>query len=165
VTASLKGGTLHWLIQPYNSEQRPPTYGPDHATLLSFRQQGGGPAPAVPGGGAGPGRSGAPSVRLLRRSRSTVLRRRGFVAALRCPAGCTARLRVTSGGRVLARSTKRARPSSRRSARSLVRLTRHGRRVLRTRRGRLTLTLRATVREPSRKLTRHKARMRLRPRP
>ena len=46
VTASLKGGTLSWLIQPFNPEQKPPTYSPDKATLLSFRAAGGGPAPA-----------------------------------------------------------------------------------------------------------------------
>ncbi|MGZ8633307.1 MAG: hypothetical protein ACXWZZ_05545, partial [Solirubrobacteraceae bacterium] len=36
VTASLKGGTLSWLIQPFTDEQKPPTYSPDKATLLSF---------------------------------------------------------------------------------------------------------------------------------
>jgi hypothetical protein len=35
-TARLHTGLLHWLIQPYN-EHGWPTYGPDHATLLSFR--------------------------------------------------------------------------------------------------------------------------------
>jgi hypothetical protein len=35
VAASLKGGTLHWLIQPYNQHNRP-TYGFTNATLLSF---------------------------------------------------------------------------------------------------------------------------------
>jgi len=153
MTASVKGGTLHWLIQPFTPEQRPPTYGRDHATLLSFA-----PAAAPPGAGGGAG----PSVRLLRRSRSTVLRRRGFAAAVRCPQGCTARLTVTRGRRVLARATKRARPSGRRSARALVRLTPRGRRVLRTRRGRLTLALRATLREPSGAVTRRRATTRLR---
>ena len=163
VTAALKGGTLHWLIQPYNPEQKPPTYSPDKATLLSFRAAGGGgPAPAVPGAGEGSGRAGSPLVRLLRRSRRTVLRRGGFATAVLCADGCTATLRVLRGRRVLARSTKRARPSSRRSARSLVRLTRGGRRVLRTRRERLRLTLRATVREPSGRVSRRTARVRLR---
>src|SRR5215212_3344136 len=147
VTASLKGGTLHWLIQPFTTEPRPPTYGPGHATLLSFRRTGG---------------TARPSVRLLRRSRATVLRRRGFAAAVRCPRGCTARLRVLQGGRVLARSTKRARPSGRRAARSRVRLTARGRRVLRTHHGRLRLTLRATLREPSGRVTRRTVRARLR---
>jgi hypothetical protein len=163
VTASLKGGTLHWLIQPYNDEQRPPTYGPDHATLLSFRPTGGGgPAPAVPRPGAGADRTLAPSVRLLRRSRRTILRRRGFAAAVRCPRGCSARLRVTRGRRVLARTTKRARPSGWHSARALVRLTPRGRRVLRARRGRLRVTLRATLRDPSGRVTRRTVRARLR---
>ena len=162
MTASVRGGTLHWLIQPYNEEQRPPTYGPDHATLLSFRPAGGGAAPGAPGPGAGADGRLAPSVRLLRRSRATVLRRRGFAAAVRCPEGCTARLAVTRGRRVLARTTKRVRPAGRRSARALVRLTPRGRRVLRTRRGRLRLTLRAALREPSGALTRRRATTRLR---
>jgi hypothetical protein len=159
VTASLKGGTLNWLIQPFNTENRPPTYGPDHATLLSFRPAAGS---APSGSGGGSGRSARPSVRLLRRSRATVLRRRGFAAAVRCRSGCTARLRVLRGGRVLARSTKRARPTGRRSARKLVRLTARGRHVLRAHRGRLRLTLRATLREPSGRLTRRTVRARLR---
>jgi hypothetical protein len=158
-TVSLKGGTLQWLVQPFNEEKKPPTYSPDHATLLSFRAAGGGSAP-VGGGGARGARS--PSVRLLRRSRSTVLARRGFAAAVRCPAGCTATLRVSSGRGVLARSTKRARPSSRRAAKALVRLTARGRRVLRSQPGRLRLTLRATLREPSGSVTRGTARVRLR---
>jgi hypothetical protein len=157
VTASLKGGTLNWLIQPFNDEQKPPTYSPDKATLLSFRAAaGGGLTPATPGA------AGSPRVRLLRRSRSTVLKRDGFAAAVLCPRGCTATLRVLRGRRVLARTTKRARPSSRRAARSLVRLTRRGRRVLRTHGGRLALTLRASVREPSGTITRRTARVRLR---
>jgi hypothetical protein len=143
VTAALKGGTLHWLIQPFTPEQKPPTYGRDHATLVSFR-------------------AGTPLVRLLRRSRRTVLRHNGFAAGVLCADGCTAHLRVLRGRRVLARSTKRARPSSRRPARSLIRLTREGRRLLRTRRGRLRLTLRTTVRDPSGSVTRRTARVRLR---
>ena len=51
VTAALKGGTLSWLVQPFTTEQKPPTYGPDNATLLSFRR----PA-AAPGRRAGGGR-------------------------------------------------------------------------------------------------------------
>ena len=42
VTTDLKGGTLHWLIQPFNDEQKPPTYSPDHATLVSFGPPGSG---------------------------------------------------------------------------------------------------------------------------
>jgi hypothetical protein len=160
VTASLKGATLHWLIQPINDEQKPPTYSPDRATLLSFRPTGASPAPSVPG--AGGGGSGSPLVRLLKRSRATVLKRDGFAAAVLCPDGCTATLRVLSGRHLLARATKRARPSSRRAARSLVRLTDRGRRILRTHRGRLALTLRAVVREPSGTITRRTAHTRLR---
>jgi hypothetical protein len=157
VTAALKGGTLHWLIQPFTTEPKPPTYGANHATLLSFRATGGAtPAPAVPGGQA------APRVRLLRHSRWTVLRRKAFTAAVRCHAGCSATLRVLRGKRLLARSTRRVRPSSRRPARALVRLTRRGRRVLRTRPGPLRLTLRAALREPSGAVTRRTARVRLR---
>jgi hypothetical protein len=163
VTAALEGGTLHWLIQPFTAEQGPPTYSPDRATLLSFRSAGGGgPAPAVPRAGAGSGRAGSPLVYLLRRSRATVSRRNGFAAAVLCPDGCTAALRVLGGRRVLARSTKRAQPSRRRSARSLIRLTRAGRQVLRTHAGRLRLTLRADVREPAGRVTRRTARVRLR---
>jgi hypothetical protein len=154
VTAALKGGTLHWLIQPFNEEEKPPTYSPDKATLLSFTPTGPGVAPP-------PLPAGAPSVRLLRRSRSMVLRHNGFAAAVLCPDGCTARLRVQRGGHVLARTTKRARPSTRRGARSLIRLTHRGRRVLRAG-GRPRLTLRATLREPSGAVTRRTARVRLR---
>jgi hypothetical protein len=154
VTAALAGGTLHWLIQPFNDEQKPPTYSADKATLLSFRAAGGDSAPSGPG-------AGSPGVRLLRRSRSTVLRHNGFAAAVRCRGGCTARLRVLGGGHLLARTTKRARPSRRRAARSLIRLTHRGRHVLRTHRGPLALTLRATLREPSGAVTRRRARVRL----
>ena len=157
VTASLKGGTLHWLIQPFNDEEKPPTYSPDKATLLSFLSSGPGVVPPrLPGVDDG---SGSPSVRLLRRSRSTVLKHNGFAAAVLCPDGCTAKLRVLRGRHLLARTTKRARPSSRRGARSLVRLTRRGRHVLRTHRGRLRLTLRATLREPSGAVTRRTVRV------
>ena len=162
VTAALRGGTLHWLIQPFNAEQKPPTYRADRATLLSFRRVGGRwPAPAVPRADAGSGRAGSPLVYLLRRSRSAVLRRNGFAAAVLCPDGCTATLRVLDGRRVLARSTKQAQPSRRRPARSLIRLTRAGRQVLRTHPGRLRLTLRAGVREPAGRVTRRTARVRL----
>jgi hypothetical protein len=40
-TFDAAGGTLHWLIQPFNLSGQPPTYGPNHATLLHFQ-----PAPA-----------------------------------------------------------------------------------------------------------------------
>jgi hypothetical protein len=159
VTAPLKGGTLSWLVQPYNEEGKPPTYGTSNATLLSFRSL----AAGAPGGhAAGDGAGLAPSIRLLRRSRRTVLRRRGFAAGVLCPEGCDARLSVTRGRRVLARTTKLARPSSGRAARALVRLTPRGRRVLRQRGGRLRLTLRATLRPPAGAPVRRSVRARLR---
>ncbi len=144
VTASLKGGTLSWLIQPFTDEPKPPTYSADKATLLSFRARGG------------------TRVRLRKRSRSTILKRDGFAAAVRCPDGCTALLRVLRDGEVLARTTKRARPSSRHEARALVRLTPRGRQILRGQPGRLRLTFRSTVREPSGSVTRRSTRVRLR---
>ena len=39
VAAALKGGTLHWLVQPYNQHYYP-TYGVTNATLLSFAPKG-----------------------------------------------------------------------------------------------------------------------------
>jgi hypothetical protein len=158
VTAALKGGTLSWLIQPFNEEGRPPTYGAQNATLLSFRALGGGAAAPAAGDGAGL----APSIRFLRRTRRTVLKRRGFAAGVLCPEGCTARLSVRRGRQVLARTTKRARPSTGRAARALVRLTPAGRRVLRSRKGRLRLTLRATLRPPEGGAVRRAAKARLR---
>ena len=140
VTARIKGGTLHWLIQPFNPEGRTPTYSPDKATLVSFRPLAAA-APTAGGDGAGL----APSVRFYKRSRTTVLKRRGFAAGVLCPEGCTARLQVRRGGRVLARTTKRARASSGRAALARVKLTRAGRRVLKARSGRLRLTLRADL--------------------
>jgi hypothetical protein len=132
-------GTLGWLVQPYNEEGRPPTYGPDHATLLSFAPRGGAGAPAA--GGGGPAGAGEPRVRLLRRSRRTVLRRGGFAAEVRCPGGCSARLRVTRGRVLLARTTKRVRARGR----ALVKLTARGRRTLRARKRPLRIALRARV--------------------
>ena len=161
VSASVKGGTLQWLIQPYNEEQRPPTYGPDHATLLSFRSSGG--AQTGPGAGDDTVPPSRPAVRLLRRSRATALRRGGFAATVRCPGPCTARLWVSAPGRpVLASGSKRLVTGGGRPARTVVRLTPAGRRVLRARGGRLRLTLRATIRDGAGAETRHRARLRLR---
>ena len=153
------GGTLGWLVQPFTTEQKPPTYGPDHATLLSFRPTGGAAGGA---GAAGDGAGLAPSIRFVRRSRRSVLRRGGFAAGVLCPAGCTARLSVRSAGAVLARTTKRARASSGGAARALVRLTRRGRFLLREDQRRLRLTLRASLREPGGALVRRSAKARLR---
>src|SRR3954447_9221626 len=79
VTAAAKGGTLSWLIQPFNPEGNPPTYSPDHATLVTFARRAGAPAPGSPAGGTGAGL--APTIRFLYRKRGTVLRR-GFLAGV-----------------------------------------------------------------------------------
>ena len=161
VTAALKGGTLSWLVQPFNPEGQTPTYDPDKATLLSFRSLGGGAgAPAGPAAGDGAGLT--PSIRFLRRPRRTVLERRGFAAGVVCPEGCTARLTVTRGRLVLARTTKRARPSTGRAALARVRLTPAGRRLLRARTGRLRLTLRAALATPSGRVVHRRTSARLR---
>jgi hypothetical protein len=151
------GPTLGWLVQPFNTERKTPTYSPDHATLLSFRPTAGTGAPA---GGDGAGLT--PSIRFFKRSRRTVLRRRGFAAGVLCPLGCTARLTVTRGRTVLARTTKHARASSGAAARALVRLTPRGRRVLRSDPRRLRLRLRAVLRDPSGAVVRRSATARLR---
>jgi hypothetical protein len=91
----------------------------------------------------------APSIRFYKRSRTTVLKRRGFAAGVLCPEGCTARLEVKRGRRLLARTTKTARPSTGRAALASVKLTRAGRRVLKARTGRLRLSLRATLTTPT----------------
>ncbi len=160
-TASVKDGILQWLIQPYNTENKPPTYAPSNATLLSFRPTAAtGVGPALPPGGGAP-TTAKPTISLLRRSRATVLRRRGFAARLRCPSGCSAALSVARrGGPVLARASTQG--SAGRSARVPIRLTAGGRRLLRSRRGPLRLTLRAAVRGPSGTTTRLLARSTLR---
>jgi hypothetical protein len=81
---------------------------------------------------------------------------------VRCFDGCTATLRVLRGRELLARTIKHARPSRRRAARALIRLTHRGRQVLRAHRGRLRLALRATLREPSGRAIRRRAPVRLR---
>ena len=108
VTAALKGGTLSWLVQPFTTEGEKPTYDPDKATLLSFRALGGGAA--APGGpAAGDGAGLAPSIRFLRRSRQTVLKRRGFAAGVRVPRG----LQRAADGHARPRRCWRGRPSAR----------------------------------------------------
>ncbi len=156
VTARVKGGTLSWLIQPFDPGGGKPTYRKDRATLLSFRSVGGRDGDAAAGDGAGL----SPAIRFLRRSRTTVLKRRGFAARVLCPEGCTARLEVRRGRQVLARTTKRA--TTGRAALARVKLTRAGRRVLRTRPERLRLTLRATLTPPSGTAVRRTAKRRLR---
>ena len=147
-------------MQPFNTEQKPPTYGPDHATLLTFAPAAGGGAgaPAAAGDGAGL----APSIRFFRRSRRTVLRRGGFAAGVLCPTGCTARLSVRSAGAVLARTTKHARASTGGAARALVKLTPRGRFLLREDPQRFRLTLRASLRGPTGAVVRRSAKARLR---
>ena len=157
VTARVKGGTLNWLIQPFNPQGEKPTYSPDKATLVSFRSLTG--ASGAPAGGDGAGL--APAIRFYKRSRTTALRRRGFAAGVLCPDGCNARLQIRRGKRVLARSSTRVRPSTGRAVRARVKLTRAGRRVLKTSSGRLRLTLRATLRSPSGAVVRRTAKRRI----
>ena len=161
VTARIKGGLLNWLIQPFDPGGGTPTYSPDRATLVSFGPPSGA---AVPGGGpsGGDGAGLSPSIRFYKRSRTTVLRRRGFAAGVLCPDGCAARLEVKRGRQLLARTTKLARPSTGRAALSSVKLTRAGRRVLKSRPGRLRLTLRAELRLPSGVVVKRSAKRRLR---
>ena len=143
VTASLKGGTLSWLIQPFNDEQKPPTYSPDKATLLSFRAAGRRAA-----------RAAAAALPLDRAQAQRLRRRRALprrlhralrvsAAATCSPARPSARGR-RAGARPRARPPHPPRPELLRAA------------------GRLRLTLRAAVREPSGTVTRRTARVRLR---
>ena len=112
------GGTLHWLIQPYNTEG-PPTYGMTYGTLLHFVPKGGPPAATPP---ARPAR-----IRVKVRPR-------------RVRAGRRVRLRVTTsalvGGRVsrVAATVRVLRRSARsRSGRVWIRVrpSRRGRLVVR----------------------------------
>ena len=155
--ALVKGGTLQWLVQPFDPGGGTPTYDPKNATLLSFRSTTAGePSPTDPSGEQTPPNRTA--VRLLRRSRATVLRRGGFAATLRCPGPCTARLTVSAPGRpVLARGRKRLVTGV-----TVLRLTAAGRRILRARGKRLALTLRASVSHVGSAPTRHRARLRIR---
>ena len=150
-TASVNGGTLQWLIPPFDPQGRPPTYGPGHSTLLSLRPGPPDPQPpaAPPAPAAAPSSSpaGSPRVRLLRRSRATVLRRRRLAVRVSCPAACTVRITARARGRTIARG------AIRRSGIARVRLTAAGRRMLRERR-RVRLTLRITVRDAAGRLTR-----------
>ena len=162
VTAAAKGGTLGWLIQPFNPEGNPPTYSPDHATLVSLARGPGAvapgrPAPARPAAGSGAGLS--PALRYFHRTRRTVLRR-GFLAGVLCPEGCRATLTVKRGHHLLAHTIKRVRPGP--IAKVRVKLTKRGRRVLREDRGRLRLTLRAALRLPSGAVPKRRATAKLR---
>ena len=163
VTAAAKGGTLSWLIQPFNPEGNPPTYSPDHATLVSFApgRAAGAPAPGPPGPAAGGSGAGlAPTIRFFHRKRRTVLRRGGFSAGVLCPEGCRATLTVKRGHHLLARTRQHVRPGA--IAKVPVKLTKRGRRVLRDDHRRLKLTLRASLRLPSGAVPKRRATAKLR---
>jgi len=160
VTAAVKGGTIGWLVQPFNEQGNPPTYSPDHATLLSFAPRPGAVAPGAPAAGSGAGLS--PALRFFHRKRRTVLRRHGFLAGVLCHDGCVAALTVKRGHHLLARTGTRVRASTGAVAKVRVRLTKRGRRALRDDRGRLKLTLRAALRLPSGKVPKRRASARLR---
>jgi hypothetical protein len=153
-TANVNGGSLQWLIPPFDPQGRPPTYGAGHSTLLSFRRGPPDPpphavpaVPVAPVATPSPPPAGSPRVRLLRRSRATVLRRRRFAVRVSCPAACVVRITVRARGRTIARGTVR------RSGVAAVRLTPRGRRMLRDRARRVRLTLRITVRDAAGRLT------------
>jgi hypothetical protein len=75
------GGTLHWLIQPYNTEG-PPTYGPSNGTLLHFVPKEGVAGPVQPSGP--PARPAKISLAAApRHVRSGARVRMGFVARAR----------------------------------------------------------------------------------
>lgn len=157
-TAQVKGGILQWLIQPFTTSGKPPTYGPNHATLVSFRRAVPGDPPASEQGPPPPA-----SVRFVKRSRATVLRRGGFVATLRCPDACSATYVVSAAGSgTLARGTKRLRFGGPVAGRSVVRLTKAGRRLLRRGGPPLSLTLTTTVKDVAGGTVRHTSSMRLR---
>jgi hypothetical protein len=159
-TASVNGGTLQWLIPPFDPQGRPPTYGAGHSTLLSFRPGPPDPpppaVPVAPAATPSPPPAGSPRVRLLKRSRATVLRRRRFAVRVSCPAACIVRITVRARGRTIARGTVR------RSGIAAVHLTAGGRRMLRERARRVRLTLRITVRDAAGRLTRRAVRAVLR---
>ena len=157
-----QGRTLGWLIQPFNPEENPPTYSPDHATLVSFARPAGavspGP-PAPPAAGSGAGLS--PALRFFHRKRRTVLRR-GFLGRRAVPRGLQrATLTVKRGRQLLARTSKRVRPGP--IAKVRVKLTKRGRpRAARATTGGCKLTLRAALRLPSGASTKRKATAKLR---
>src|SRR3954464_1479738 len=45
VPGAVGGGRIGWLVQPFSEQGTPPTYSPDHATLLSFAPRRGAVAP------------------------------------------------------------------------------------------------------------------------
>ena len=159
-TASVNGGTLQWLIPPFDPQGRPPTYGAGHSTLLSLRPGPPDPpppaAPVAPAAAPSPPPAGSPRVRLLKRSRATVLRRRRFAVRVRCPAACSVRITVRARGRTIARGAISA-LRHRRGAPHRDGATDAARRARRVR-----LTLRITIRDAAGRLTRRTLRAVLR---
>ena len=90
-TASVNGGTLQWLIPPFDPQGRPPTYGAGHSTLLSLRP--GPPDPAAARrlprgarrGAVATAARGHRGCGCCERSRATVLRRRRFAVRVQLP--------------------------------------------------------------------------------
>ena len=158
-TASVNGGTLQWLIPPFDPQGRPPTYGAGHSTLLSLRPgPPDPPPPAVPRRPPQRSRRHPPGhrrVRLLKRSRATVLRQRRFAVRVSCPAACSVRITVRARGRTIGRGAIRRSGIARGAAH------RDRRRMLRERR-RVRLTLRITIRDAAGRLTRRTLRTVLR---
>ena len=162
MTAAAKGGTLGWLIQPFNPEGNPPTYSPDHATLVSFAR---GPARSRQVSPRRARRRPAPAPGCRPRSASSTARAgpccgAAVPAGVLCPEGCRATLTVKRGHHLLARTIKRVRPGP--IAKVRVKLTKRGRRVLREDHRRLRLTLRAALRLPSGAVPKRRATVRLR---
>ncbi|MEA2273481.1 MAG: hypothetical protein QOI98_2189 [Solirubrobacteraceae bacterium] len=116
------GGTLHWLIQPFNTHALP-TYGLANGTLLHF----------VPAGGAGAAQVGAPArlsaIRLAVSPRHAVAGRRTRFA-FRASAMVGGR-RQAVGGAQIRFAGHRARTDAKGRARVTGRLTRAGRMVAR----------------------------------
>ena len=108
-----------WLIQPFNDEQKPPTYSPDHATLLSF-----GPARAA--AARGPRRRApAPGARRLARScRCCSARARRCCGAAASPRRCCAPTAAPRRWSSSAGGTCSRGPPSGRGARALARRAR-----------------------------------------
>ena len=88
VTAAAKGGTLGWLIQPFNPEGNPPTYSPDHATLVSFAR---GPGAVAPAGPCRPRRQLAPAPGCRPRCATSAARAGRCCGTASWPACCAPR--------------------------------------------------------------------------
>jgi hypothetical protein len=102
------GGTLHWLIQPYNTEG-PPTYGVSNGTLLHFVPKEGVVAPAGPGDPPGPvGSPSKPAKIRLTASPRHIRSGRGVRMSFRAQARVAGRFEPVGGATVtfLGRSAK-----------------------------------------------------------